>query len=358
MLPIPSAHAYPLRVRQVDGDGAVTHLPDPPVPGAPLGQWWPPPALDAAWVREHADEVDVVHLHFGFDAATPADLEAWVDALREAAIPLVFTVHDLANPHFADQAEHLARLDVLVPAADAVTTLTEGAAAEIRRRWQRDAVVLPHPHVAPLDVIGMPGDRPPVGADHPFRVGLHLKSLRANVIAAPVVEAVLPGIADLPHAELVVHHHHELADPAHPRHDAELHALLQAESAAGRLRVEEHEPHSDDELWDYLRSLDVSVAAYAFGTHSGWVEACHDLGVTTLMPRTGYWVEQQDTLTFGWPSGGDPDVAEIRAALHLAHARVADGVHPTDGAARRDERAEQQAYVAREHERIYLEVTR
>ena len=41
----------------------------------------------------------------------------------------------------------------------------------------------------------------------------------------------------------------------------------------------------DDELWDYLQSLDVSVLPYRFGTHSGWLEACHDLGHDGRGPR-------------------------------------------------------------------------
>ena len=129
VLPIPAAHPYPLQLRPEPGDGsAVVHLADPVVPDAPAGQWWPPPALESDWVREHGDEVDVVHLHFGFDASEPTELERWCDSLDAADIPLVLTVHDLVNPHFVDQREHLARLDVLVPRAAAVVTLTEGAA--------------------------------------------------------------------------------------------------------------------------------------------------------------------------------------------------------------------------------------
>ncbi len=57
---------------------------------------------------------------------------------------------------------------------------------------------------------------------------------------------------------------------------------------------------------------------YAFGTHSGWVEACHDLGTTVLAPRTGHWVEQQPMLTFGWPAGEDPDEGQVSSAVQLA----------------------------------------
>ena len=72
---------------------------------------------------------DVVHAHTWY-THFPGLL-----VRRAHGIPLVLTVHDLTNPHLSDQAPHEAALDVLVPAASAVVTLTPGAAAEIARRW-------------------------------------------------------------------------------------------------------------------------------------------------------------------------------------------------------------------------------
>lgn len=353
MLPIPSAHAYPLSLRprpgsQGGGATAVVHLGDPEVPGAAAGVWWPPPALDAGWVERHADEVDVVHLHFGFDASTPADLEAWCEALERHGIPLVLTVHDLVNPHFRDGADHAARLDVLVPRATALVTLTPGAAAEIARRWGRDASVLPHPHVAPLDLVGTPPRRP---LDR-FVVGMHLKSLRANVSARPVLDAVVPALRDLPGAALLVHLHREVLDPGHPRHDAALVSHLRALAAAGDVDLVVHDPHTDDELWSYLRSLDVSVMAYAFGTHSGWLEACHDLGTAVLAPRVGHWGEQQAQLGFDWRPDGTVDADQVRTALREAYA-----ARPTRSADRAT-RVRQQHDVATAHAELYRTVVR
>ena len=54
-------------------------------------------------------------------------------ALRRHDKPLVLTVHDLRNPHHDTAQLHDAQLGVLVPAADALITLTPGAAATIRR---------------------------------------------------------------------------------------------------------------------------------------------------------------------------------------------------------------------------------
>ncbi len=104
--------------------------------------------LDPAWAR--ATGADVFHLHFGFDACPPERLEELTRVLRRRDIPVVFTVHDLRNPHHEDPRLHDAQLDVLVPAADALVTLTPGAAEQIARRWGREAHVIPHPHVVDL----------------------------------------------------------------------------------------------------------------------------------------------------------------------------------------------------------------
>ena len=70
-------------------------------------------------------------------------------AVRAAGPALVVTVHDLRNPHDRDPSRHLEHLGILVTAADAVITLTPGAAAEIARRWSRTAAVVPHPTLLP-----------------------------------------------------------------------------------------------------------------------------------------------------------------------------------------------------------------
>lgn len=344
---VPAAHSYAQRIRSVGVDAVqprVVHLPDPTVAGAPPGRWWPPPALEADWVRRHGGEVDVMHLHFGFDASSPESLRRWVAAMRDTRTPFVLTVHDVVNPHFVEQSAHLDRLDVLVPAAAALVTLTEGAARDIRRRWHRDVTVVPHPHVAPLHLVGMARAQP----SERFVVGLHLKSLRANVVAAPIVRALSLAVADLPGAEVVVHAHHDAFDPAHPRHDAELVGTLSGLESRGGVRVVRHDRHTDAKLWTYLRATDLSVMPYAFGTHSGWIEACHDLGTTVLAPRTGRWVEQQRALTFGWPTGHLPDADELVDGVRRAHQE-----RPAWQAARNSRRAEQGA-IGQWHDELYV----
>lgn len=283
VLHVPTAHDY------------VANLTDRRVPGVTLaptseegGAWLPSTALTPAWVVANATSFDVLHVHFGFEGRTPDQLRELVAALRAAGRGLVFTVHDLENPHLPRQDGYARLLDVLVPAADALVTLTPGAASEVHRRWGRQAAVVPHPHVAPLHEIGTPRRRRPRQV-----VGLHLKSLRANVMALPVLRSLLEAVALLPQAVLRVDVHTEALDPAFPRHDAGLAQELCAAATEGALDLHVHDRFDDAGLIAYLRELDVSVLGYGHGTHSGWLELCHDLGTPVVAGRVGFLHQQQ-----------------------------------------------------------------
>jgi len=329
---VPEGHVY-VRHLSVPGDGVV-RLPDPPVPGAPDGQWWPPVMLDPEWVRGNADAFDVFHLHFGFDDRSPQQLGALVAALRAAGRPLVLTVHDLRNPHHADPAAHAAALDVLVPSADALLTLTPGAAAEIAARWGRGAVVVPHPHVVEADRAA----RPRPGHDG-FVVGVHAKADRANSDAPAVVRALAPVVAAIPggRVEVVV------------RDDGPGRELASGLRDLPAVDVRPGPRLTDDQLWDHLSGLDLSVLPYRFGTHSGWLEACHDLGTAVLAPDCGFYDQQAPCLIYHrGPSG--PDAASLAAGVHEAHRR---GAGPRTTV---EERAAQRCAVAAAHAAIYREV--
>ena len=187
---IPAAHPYVSST--VDGHD-VTLLADPVPPGATeRGQWWPPQYLEPDFLRARLGEVELMHVHFGFDATSVEQLAEVADLLAGRRIPLVVTVHDLTNPHFVDQKAHAERLDVLMRAATTVITLTDGAAAEIGLRWGREAVVLPHPHVLPIEDVGARRE----SHGHPI-VGIHAKNLRANVDPWPLLDRLI----DAPGAE-------------------------------------------------------------------------------------------------------------------------------------------------------------
>src|SRR5204862_6989880 len=101
------------------------------------------------------------------------------------------------------------------------------------------------------------------------------------------------------------------------RHDAALARRLHADADAGRIDLRVHDYFSDEELWCYLAGLDVSVLPYRFGTHSGWLEACRDLGTTVVAPTCGYYADQGPVLTYvNEEQIYDPD--SLLQALELA----------------------------------------
>lgn len=107
---VPAGGVYVRHLTALTACDPVRRLPDPCPRGTPRSRWgwWPPAMLDPDWVRRHHDEFDVFHLHQGYES--------------------------LENPYEASPSGHLARLDVLVPAAQQLITLTPGAATTIAAR--------------------------------------------------------------------------------------------------------------------------------------------------------------------------------------------------------------------------------
>ncbi|MGU3293045.1 glycosyltransferase [Williamsia sp. M5A3_1d] len=271
---------------------SVHRLPDPRPADAGPGdtRWWPPRLLEPRWLAEHVDSFDLLHLHFGFDTATPESLRAVLDTAHAAGKPVVFTVHDLHNPHFRDDTAHRANLDVLIPGVDELITLTRGAATEIERRWGRRPTVIPHPHVVPLDRIG--AHREPHDT---FVIGLHAKSFRANLDPGAVVDTLVRVVTSMNDDGADVTLRIDIDAGDHPRADA---LLAVADRPGVDLRV--HPRFSDDDLWHYLSVIDVSVLPYRFGTHSGWLEACFDVGTAVIIGDCGRHGDQRPVTLFGF----------------------------------------------------------
>jgi hypothetical protein len=348
---VPSGHVYVRHLSPEHGP-APRRLtdPDPDRPDRPAGAtWWPPVMLEPQWAA--TADFDLFHLHFGFDACDPARLSDLADVLRSRGKPFVFTVHDLRNPHHQDPRSHDQQLDVLVPAADALVTLTPGAAAEIRRRWGRVALVVPHPHVVDLHTIAVAQGCRARRSRSEFRVGLHVKSLRPSMDPATILPTLVETVADLPGAVLQVNAHRDVLDDDGARRDARLAAYLRERAARGDLELRVHDYLSDRDLWCYLGSLDVSVLPYRFGTHSGWLEACRDLGTTVVAPTCGFYAEQGPVLSYVRDeSSFDPE--SLRSAVRRAYE-----TRPALGASI-DERRGQRREVAAAHEVLYRSLLR
>ncbi|QMU80285.1 glycosyltransferase [Streptacidiphilus sp. PB12-B1b] len=345
---VPEGHVYVRHLSRPSSRGGepVVRLRDPRPNGAPSTsqRWWPPVMLDPDWVRAHGEDFDVFHLHFGFDAQSPAEIGALLGTLRAQRKPLVYTVHDLRNPHQPDRKAHDAVLDVLIPAADHLVTLTPGSAAEIARRWNRPATVVPHPHV--VGVADLDGVRP---ERETFTVGVHAKSLRPNMELLPVVRVVADTVAGLD-AVLRVDIHCEVRQSGSYAYAPAVMAELEALRDRGLVDLRVHDYFDDRQLYDYLRSLDVSVLPYAFGTHSGWLEACYDLGTAVIAPDCGFYAQQRPCLSYGHSQEKGLDEASLRTAVLDAYRQ-----RPRWQAAAAD-RLTERGRVAAVHERIYTDL--
>ncbi len=290
--------------------------------------------LEPEWVRSH--DFDLLHVHFGFDARRPRDLARLVAALRSRRKPLVFTVHDLRNPHHVIRDQHDAQLEVLVSAADALITLTSGAATEIRRRWGREAHVVPHPHVVELRRMEAAAASRARRRTDQFRVGLHVKSVRACMDPLAVLPVLVETVARLTNAVLQVDAHH----------DTGIERELETFRSHPHVDLRYHDYFDDDSFESYLHSLDASVLPYRFGTHSGWLEACRDLGTNVIAPTCGYYAEQGPVLSYVMDEEHF-DAESLAAAVTTAY-----DDRPLLGATVLERRGQRAAIAAR-HDMVY-----
>jgi hypothetical protein len=347
---VPASHIYVRHLIEPDGVGRVFRLPDPvPADGRKVpGGWWPPVMLRPGWVTDNHDQFDVFHVHFGFDAVSPDDLRSVVDELERYAKPLIYTVHDLRNPHHSEPAAHDKLQDVLVAAAHDLITLTPGAARAVSERWGRSASVLPHPHVLDRARIERPRPR-----QHPFVIAVHAKSIRANMDPLPVIDALVPIVQTLPDAILQLDVHDEVFDPENYWYAPEIGNRLLAYGRHANVEVRVHPYFTDDELWGYLSSVSVSVLPYRFGTHSGWLEACFDLGTAVVVPTCGFYSEQRPCEVFDFTEGSF-DPRSLQRAVRNQYDRWAAGVE-APRALWPDRRAEREM-IAQRHREIYQAV--
>lgn len=306
---VPSGHPYVENLPSGTGSVRVVRLPDPAIVGAPAGQWWPPAMLDADWVAENSSEFDAMHVHFGMESFSTAQLEALVDALRAAGKPLIFTIHDLVNPQLVDQTRHLEHLSLLVGAADSLITLTPGAADHVAARWGRRPLVAAHPHLWPLDLVAPSGR-----SNGPLVLGAHLRDLRPNIDGAGTTAALIGAVEALRGRGIAA--------------EARIHLRDRVRDADGAIRIERlideagedvvliRSPRfTEEELAETIADLDVSVLPYGFGTHSGWVELCFDLGVPVAGPPVGFIHEQHASDFAGFDPADASSLADAVSAL-------------------------------------------
>lgn len=309
-----------------------------------------PNFLDPAWWRRIDPAPDLLHIHFGFEYYAPAQLEELAEVLERRSVPLVYTVHDLRNPNHPTPELHDAGLDVLLARADRLVTLTEAAATAVEERSGRRPDVLPHPHVAELDTLPTRGPRR--APDGRFRLVLHFKSLRANMVRSELLAAAADVARDRDDLALQVRMHCDVVSPEGGNHDPELVALACDLADEGLVELRVHPYLSHAALIDLIAESDGFVLPYRFGTHSGLLELCRDLGTAVIAPACGGYGDQGAHQLFRVDEehGFDPD--SFRDAVAAA---VAAGPPAPQSA---DARRRQREDVARSHFELYRDVLR
>ena len=303
----------------------------------------PSPWLDPEHLTAHAGEVDVVHLHGGYDHLTVPEMDAWTAAVRRTGVPLVVTVHHLRAIEGADtgthpgaaRTRHRAHLRTLLATAEVVLTLTPGAADEIADRFGRTAIVVAHPSLA--------DPTPDIGRETRL-VGLHLGDLGPDV-PEPVdlVRAALSGaVSGGGRLRVDVHPDVDLA--------ARLPELLTL-AGDGQLELARSRPGDPASWVRHLQELHVSVLPQRSGTHSSWVELCRDAGTRVVVPAGG-WHDQQwgDVVLYGNDPLDGLDAASLTSAVVAALTR------PAPARADRRWRTEQRDAVRRVHAQVYEQV--
>ena len=335
---VPATHVY---VRHLCHP-LVTRLEDPS--GDDLRT---PSFLAPQWIRRHSDLFDVLHVNFGFEFFPTGQLGELCDALAECRKSLVYTAHDLRNPNHADRAKQDEALGLWMSCADEIVTLTHSAAADIKSRWGRSAHVIPHPHVIELDAMGRLQQARARHWDG-YRIGIHFKSMRPNMVGAPLLRGALDA-AQADGFRLLVHIHHEVLDPTSEHYDAALASLIlhSMRVADSVMDLHVHRYCADHELWNFMLACDAVLLPYAFGTHSGFLEACRDLGTTVIAPSCGAYAEQGAQHVFKSDEQTGVDVSSLKAAMVAA--RLA-GQYP---ALIPSNRAVQQREIAQAYYKVY-----
>ncbi|WP_176776529.1 MULTISPECIES: glycosyltransferase [unclassified Microbacterium] len=340
---VPAAHPY---VTAVADPAHVLLLADPPPPGAPAGQWWPPQILLPEWLRENAADFDLVHVHFGIESYTPEELSSTVATLRSLGRPLVYTVHDLENPQVLSQDTHRASLAVLAEAADELVTLTGTAGDEVFALTGRRPTVIAHPTLL------AEAPRPTGTAHDVTRIGVHLRDLRPNIDGVGTTATLVRAVADLraqgARIEAVVRMNENVRDA-----EAAASIDLLARDAEG-VTVERGGRLDDEALSRWLADLDACLLPYRHGTQSGWAELCYDLAVPVIGTRVGHIAAQHPADFHSFDLGEPVSLARaIVAATDAAWSAPGSPRRAAEIERRRTARLEERDAVRAAHLALY-----
>ncbi len=285
--------------------------------------------LDQRYLADHADEIDVLHLHSGYAHLGERELECWAEAVRRLGVPLVVTVHQLRDATQGSRSRHDGHLEAVLGTAEVVLTLTPSAADEIADRFGRTAIVLAHPSLAVPD--------PDLGAERGL-VGVQLGTASAAVPdPVAVARAAASGAVSGGGRLRVLVQDGADVDPG-----------VREMAGNGEFELVVHRP---DELAGELQQLHVAVLPERCGTHSRDLEVCRDVGTRVVAPSCGFFADQwSEVVTYGNDEVDGLDPVSLTAAVSAALTR------PMPRPADRVWREDQREAVRRVHAEVYAQV--
>ena len=195
-----------------------------------------------------------------------------------AGIGLVFTVHDLDNPHLRSQHDHRRSLGLLVDRAGAVATLTRGRGGARSSRASGG-----RPPCCRIRTSSRWTRWPVVAAIARRRRGVyvHAATGRPNLDLEAIARAAARRVRP---ARRRARPARGTAPPSSSRSVASPRPAPWPSTCGPGL--------SDAELWDRLAAAELLLLPYRWGTHSGLLEAAHDLGTPVLAPSFGGYGDQ------------------------------------------------------------------
>jgi hypothetical protein len=249
--------------------------------------------------------------------------------VRRLGLPLVVTVHQLADPGHFSRSRHDGHLRTLLATAEVVLTLTPSAADEIVDRYGRTAIVVAHPSLAVPD--------PELGAERGL-VGVRLgRACAAVPDPVAVARAAASGAVSGGGRLRVLAEEGGGMDPG-----------LRAMADSGALELVESRPA---ELTAELQHLHVAVLPERCGTHSTELEVCRDVGTRVVAPSCGFFADQwSEVVTYANDERDGLDPVSLTAAVSAALTR------PMPRPADREWRDEQLDAVRRVHAEVYAQV--
>ncbi|HUG86395.1 MAG TPA: hypothetical protein VMM13_17645 [Euzebya sp.] len=258
--------------------------------------------IDPSWLENHADRIDLAHLHLGHEHRSTAELVRVMDVLEGCNVPVVATVHEIQVPHRPPPPDVRLLIEV-APRVQRLITLTRGAAAEIEGRVGIRPIVIPHGPVLGSGNIQRARRQRAMFVRDDLPVLLHAGHLNPNLDWQSVVEAARRTRGRRRVRILVQQQQAEQILPV-VKGLAFIEVVVLAGLTQGELVAE-------------LAAAHCLVLPYRWGTHSGLLELAADVGVPVVATEAGYLDQQHPVLSVPL-TAGSADVGHLVRAVDVA----------------------------------------